>query len=355
LSGGHPYDVVRARLLKNSAKTCACTISGGRPRPFSHGCPRADRPHSRPAAARLDGCRRTALQSGRCDHREPAVCQTKIGDEEQAAGPEREADIRVSICARYSSDLQSAASIEDQILVRTQRISREGWSFVGAFSDRGISGASHLRPGYQALLEGARKGDFDIVVAEVLDRISRDQEHIAAFFKLMRFAGVRIVTLAEGDVSELHVGLKGTMNALFLKDIAAKTRRGLRGRVEQGRSGGGLSYGYAITRDDDGERGGREIIEAHAVVVRRIFTAFAAGKSPRKIAAELNRDVIAGPGGRRWSDKIIRTPQRTLRRPPRMEPHTLLQRPGDRPTRRAKQPARGMDLSGDSRASDHRR
>ena len=29
------------------------------------------------------------------------------------------------------------------------------------------------------------------------------------------------------------------MNALFLKDLAAKTRRGLRGRVEAGKSGGG--------------------------------------------------------------------------------------------------------------------
>jgi hypothetical protein len=28
---------------------------------------------------------------------------------------------------------------------------------------------------------------------------------------------VTIVTLAEGEISELHVGLKGTMNALFLK------------------------------------------------------------------------------------------------------------------------------------------
>jgi DNA invertase Pin-like site-specific DNA recombinase len=50
------------------------------------------------------------------------------------------------------------------------------------------SGASHLRPGYQKLLEGARKGEFDIVLAEALDR-SRDQEHVASFFKLMSFAG----------------------------------------------------------------------------------------------------------------------------------------------------------------------
>ena len=44
----------------------------------------------------------------------------------------------------------------------------------------------------------------------------------------MAFAEVTIVTLAEGEISELHVGLKGTMNALFLKDLAQKTRRGLR-------------------------------------------------------------------------------------------------------------------------------
>ena len=58
----------------------------------------------------------------------------------------------------------------------------------------------------------------------------------------MNYAGVQIVTLSKGEVSHLHVGLKGTMNALFLKDLAAKTHRGLRGRVELGKSGGGNAY-----------------------------------------------------------------------------------------------------------------
>ena len=31
-----------------------------------------------------------------------------------------------------------------------------------------------LRPGVQALLEDARRGAFEIVVAEALDRVSRD-------------------------------------------------------------------------------------------------------------------------------------------------------------------------------------
>jgi site-specific DNA recombinase len=214
--------------------------------------------------------------------------------------------MRVSIYARYSSDLQRAASVEDQVLICKERIVREQWTLAATYADRGISGASHLRPGYQQLLVGARNGEFDIVLAEALDRISRDQEHVASFFKQMSFAGIRVVTLAEGEIGELHVGLKGTMNALFLKDLADKTRRGLRGRIEQGRSGGGLCYGYRITQSADGQRGGREIEEAEAAVVRRIFASFAAGNSPRAIAAELNAEGIRGPGGRPWGDTTIR-------------------------------------------------
>jgi site-specific DNA recombinase len=118
---------------------------------------------------------------------------------------------------------------------------------------RALFGCRHLRlqhdrPGIQQLLNDARRGVFDIVLAEALDRVSRDQADVATLFKHLKFA---IVTLAEGQISELHVGLKGTMNALFLKDLAAKTHRGLRGRVEDGKSGGGLCYGYKVVKKLD--------------------------------------------------------------------------------------------------------
>lgn len=91
--------------------------------------------------------------------------------------------------------------------------------------------------------------------------------------------------MAEGEITELHVGLKGTMNALFLKDLAMKTHRGLRGRVEKGKSGGGLCYGYKVVKKLDGNgepiRGDREIIPEEADTVRRIFREFASGKSPK--------------------------------------------------------------------------
>jgi site-specific DNA recombinase len=120
---------------------------------------------------------------------------------------------------------------------------------------------------------------------------------------------VRLVTLSEGEIGELHVGLKGTMNALFLKDLAHKTRRGLEGRVRQGKSGGGLCFGYEVVRkvDASGEalHGERRINQGEAAIVRRIFEEFAKGRSPRAIAQSLNKAGIAGPGGRSWGPSTI--------------------------------------------------
>ena len=62
-------------------------------------------------------------------------------------------------------------------------------------------------------------------LAEALDRVSRDEADVATPFRHLRFAGVQVVTLSEGEIGQLHVGLKGTMNALFLKDLAAETHR----------------------------------------------------------------------------------------------------------------------------------
>ncbi|GAA5542291.1 recombinase family protein [Brucella sp. NBRC 113783] len=218
--------------------------------------------------------------------------------------------MKVAIYARYSSDNQREASIADQFRMCRLRAEKEGWTVVEEYSDHAISGSSMIqRPGIQALIVDSTRGRFDMILAEALDRISRDQEDIAGIYKRMRYADVKMFTLSEGEISELHVGLKGTMNALFLKDLADKTRRGQRGRVEAGKSGGGNSYGYDVVKkfDANGEpiRGDRTINEAQAAVVRRIFRDYAAGKSAKTIAFALNRDHIPAPSGGDWGFSTI--------------------------------------------------
>jgi hypothetical protein len=96
---------------------------------------------------------------------------------------------------------------------------------------------------------------------------------------------------------------------MFLKDLAAKTHRGLAGRVESWKSGGGLCYGYRVVRgfNERGEpiRGDRAIEPGEALVVRRIFEMFAGGISPIGIAKILNAEGVPGPEGRNWRDTTI--------------------------------------------------
>ena len=217
--------------------------------------------------------------------------------------------MRVALYARYSTDMQSDASIDDQFRLCTLRSDKEGWSVTLRYEDRATSGANLLRNGIQSLLADALAGKFDIVLCEALDRLSRDQEDIAGIYKRLSFAGVKIITLSEGEVSDLHIGLKGTMNALFLKDLADKTRRGLRGRVEAGKSAGGIAYGYDVVKEFDANNGplkGKRTINAHeAEIINRIFEEYASGKSPRAIAHDLNSEDISGPRTKNWSPSTI--------------------------------------------------
>ena len=94
-----------------------------------------------------------------------------------------------------------------------------------------------------------------------------------------------------------------------LEDLADKTRRGLRGRVEAGKSGGGKSYGYDVVKtfDANGEaiRGDRTINQCEAAIITRIFGDYSIGKSPKSIAAQLNAEGVLGPSGKTWGQSTI--------------------------------------------------
>ncbi len=217
--------------------------------------------------------------------------------------------LRAVIYARYSSDLQREESIEDQVRECQRLATQMGWNVAEVLSDAAVSGSIQSRPGLQAVLNLVKKRQVDIVLTEALDRMSRDQEHIAHIFKQLTFCQVKLHTIAEGAVNELHIGLKGTMNALFLKDMAEKIRRGQKGRVLAQRSPGGLAYGYDVIRrfgvDGMPDNGLRSINAAEATVVRQIFDLYADGLSARQIAKLLNTKGIRAPRGGLWNASSI--------------------------------------------------
>ena len=73
--------------------------------------------------------------------------------------------MRAVIYARYSSDNQREASIDDQIEICRRYIDRQGWTLARTYHDRALSGASDQRPGYQQMLADAEAKQFDVVVS----------------------------------------------------------------------------------------------------------------------------------------------------------------------------------------------
>jgi len=226
--------------------------------------------------------------------------------------PARADHLRMTACllyARYSTAMQSRASVEDQLRLLRQRADREEWTIAGEHFDHAISGTVLDRPGLNQALAAIDAGRAVVLLAESLDRISRDQEDLARIYKQVRFRAARIVTLSEGEVSAIHVGMGGTISAVMLEQLADKVRRGQIGRVDAGRIPGGISYGYRAVRTFDAsgqpERGLREIDEAQASIVRRIFAEYAAGEGPLRIAARLNADGVPSPRGGLWRANAI--------------------------------------------------
>ncbi len=221
---------------------------------------------------------------------------------------------RIAIYARYSSDIQNPSSVDDQVAL-CRDLAADHFSADPAnlmiYSDAAISGATMERPGLARLLADAKQRKLGLVVAEGIDRISRSMRDIAAIYEILRYHGVGIWTAHEGHVSELHIGLKGTMNALYLKDLQEKTKRGQSARIAAGYAISACPFGYRIVRDryDDKGRpihGLREIVPEQAAVVRRIFREYADGRSTKDIARSLNAEGIFGPSGHEWTPRTLR-------------------------------------------------
>jgi site-specific DNA recombinase len=219
--------------------------------------------------------------------------------------------MRAALYARYSDDQQNPASIADQMVVCRQLAQRLGADVVAEFSDAAISGAAAAnRPGLGAMMASAKVGAFDLVISEALDRLTRSGGDAWDIYEDLKASGVGIHTVAEGETQTLHIGLKGTMNALFLEELARKTRRGQAGVAREGRHAGGApAYGYRRVRklDAAGELipGLLEVDDVAAEVVVGVFRDYAAGRSPRAIAARLNAEGVPGPRGGQWNASTI--------------------------------------------------
>jgi site-specific DNA recombinase len=222
--------------------------------------------------------------------------------------------LRAAYYARYSTDGQEADSIDRQFMVCDAIAKRETFTHAARhrFSDPETSGGTPRRIGYSAMLAAAIRGEFDVLVAEDISRLWRNMEMQTRDINELLELRISIVTQAEDTRREndlMMLNLKGSMNENNRKEIGRRVRNKMELLAKSGRPAGGRAYGY--TPASQSGTGQIEINEPQAETIRRIFERRAAGWSGKRIAQELNAQMIPAPGAAWKRNNSARSPKRT--------------------------------------------
>lgn len=201
------------------------------------------------------------------------------------------------IYARYSSHNQTEQSIEGQLRVCHEYAQREGFTIVGEYIDRAISGKTDDRPDFQRMISDSRKRAFQYVIVYKLDRFARNRYDSAVYKHKLKQNGVKVVSAMEniGDNPE-GIILEAVLEAsaeYYSLELAQKIKRGKRESAMKGQFNGGTPpFGYrSVDR--------RLVIdEAKAPFVKRAFEQYAAGVPKKRIVAELNAAGLRNRNGK---------------------------------------------------------
>lgn len=106
---------------------------------------------------------------------------------------------RVAIYARVST-ADKNQTVENQLRDLLAVAERQGWEVVATFTDEGISGVKgrDRRPGYDALLKGVARKDFQQVMAWSVDRLGRSLPDLVAFLNDIQSKSVDLYLHQQG-------------------------------------------------------------------------------------------------------------------------------------------------------------
>ena len=195
--------------------------------------------------------------------------------------------ITAAIYARYSSNSQNDASIEQQMAECTAFAQQNGLNVVATFEDRAISGRSDKRPGFQKMIRAAERHEFQVLLTYKSNRIARNMYDALRYETRLEDAGVKVVYCKEnfGDnaAGRMMLRMMMSINEFYSDNMAEDIRRGLMDSASQCKVVGPIPYGYK-----KGEDGKFAIDEELGPIVQEIFNRVLNDEPYADIARDLN-------------------------------------------------------------------
>jgi len=209
---------------------------------------------------------------------------------------------RALLYGRVSGDDKAktgGANLRAQLDLCREYAKKQGYTIIAELSedDRGASGAAFDLPQLSKAMDMARNGEYDVLIARELDRLSRNlakqlivEEELKRSGVLIEYALYDFPNTPEG---RLNKNMRGMLAEYEREKIAQRMIRGTRRILEAGNTNTGgkppLGYNEVIT---DGRRG-FVIRESEAATIRIIFEWYTQGDgtggplSIRKITRKL--------------------------------------------------------------------
>jgi len=220
--------------------------------------------------------------------------------------------VHCAVYARYSTNNQRDASIEDQIRNCRVTATAKGWHILDEqiYYDKARSGtATNSRDAFKEMMRIAMDNNcpFKRILVDDTSRIARNTREALDVFSLLSFYGIHVYYVAQNidtahETAEEMITINGLIDSLYIRNLAKETHRGMEGQILKGFSGGGKRYGYYSepvyngkvdiygNPEADGYR--LKINHDEADTIIRIYSLYGEeGFSAKKIVNILNREL----------------------------------------------------------------
>lgn len=186
----------------------------------------------------------------------------------------------------------------------------QGWDVDSArhiYVDAGISGKTTDRAAFQQMMNAARNGEINRIVAMKLDRLARNVKDFLSIVEELKAVGCDLVLIKESfDTSTPQGKFALTMFAAMAEmEAATITERVMSGKAQKASDGGyngapcPLGYQYS--------NGAFTVDSSAAYWVKEVFSRFVGGHGMKTIADDLNAAGAITARGGAWYASTVRT------------------------------------------------
>ena len=189
---------------------------------------------------------------------------------------------------RYSSDLQTEASIEQQKNELIEYANKNNITIIDFYCDEAKSGTKDTRENFQCMISDCKNKNVDCILVWKTDRFARNTQD-SLFYKMkLEKLGIKLISITQPidtntPEGQLMYTLLAGMDEYYSKNLASNVKRALKMNAQNCQFNGGIApLGYSIVDKK------YVINEQERPVIEKIFNWYINGLGILEIASKLN-------------------------------------------------------------------